>query len=171
MLTIGDAIREFAEQRAMTPTTPEEGTGEDMSKGVNEVTLVGNIGNDPEVRFGKSGTAVTNLRLAVNERVKDGDGYVDHTEWFSVTVFGKTAEAVGEYLHKGSKLYVKGRGQTRDYTDKDGNERRAFEVVARDVVFLDPPPQKASRAPRERNELRESTPANQGFARGEDLPF
>jgi single-strand DNA-binding protein len=108
-----------------------------MATGVNKVILVGNLGADPELRYISSGNAVCNLRIAVTERVKDGDnGWKDRTEWVSVAVFGKTAENAGEYLKKGRQVYVEGRLQTREYKDKDGNDRKATEVVAREVIFL-----------------------------------
>lgn len=108
-----------------------------MAQGVNKVILVGNLGKDPEVRYIQSGTAVCTLRLAVSERRKDdADNWKDHTEWMDVVTWGKTAENVGEYLSKGSQVYVEGRLQTREYKDKDGNERRATEVVASQVLFV-----------------------------------
>lgn len=104
--------------------------------GVNKVSLIGNLGADPIIRYSQSGAPIANLRLAIGERRKDGDGWKDHTEWVSVTAFGKTAENVGQYLSKGSQVYVEGRLQTREYQDKEGNKRKATEVVAHDVVFL-----------------------------------
>lgn len=107
-----------------------------MADGVNKVILIGNLGRDPEVRYTQSGSAVTNLRLAVGERKKEGDNWVDHTEWMDVVAFGKTAENCGQYLEKGSKVYVEGRLQTRKWTDKDGNDRYSTEVVAARINFL-----------------------------------
>lgn len=107
-----------------------------MSGGVNKVILVGNLGKDPEVRFTQSGNAVCNLRLACSERKKDGDSWVDHTEWVDVVTFGKTAENVGQYLSKGRQIYVEGRLQTRKWKDRDGNDRWSTEVVANRVNFL-----------------------------------
>lgn len=107
-----------------------------MASGVNKVILVGNLGKDPEVRYVQSGNAVCTLRLAVTERRKDGDGWKDHTEWMDVVTFGKTAENAGQYLQKGRQIYVEGRLQTRQYKDKEGNERYRTEVVANQVLFL-----------------------------------
>jgi single-strand DNA-binding protein len=107
-----------------------------MAKGVNKVILIGNLGKDPEVRYTQSGTAVSNLRLAVTERRKDGDGWKDQTEWIDVVCFGKTAENVGQYLQKGRQIYVDGRMQTRSYKDKEGVEKWRTEVVANEVVFI-----------------------------------
>ena len=110
--------------------------GDDMAAGVNRVTLVGNLGRDPEVRYAQSGTAICTLRLAVTERRKDGDGWKDHTEWMDVVTFGKTAENAGQYLQKGRQVYVEGRLQTRQYKDKEGVEKYKTEVVANQVLFL-----------------------------------
>lgn len=107
-----------------------------MSNGLNQVNLIGNLGATPEVRRTKSGTAVCNLRLACNERKKDGDGWRDHCEWVEVVCWDKTAENVGQHLDKGSQIHVTGRLQTREFDDKDGNKRKATEVVADRVLFL-----------------------------------
>ena len=103
---------------------------------VNKAILVGRLGMDPELRQTKGGTAVVNLRLATSERRKDGDDWVEHTEWHTVTVWGRTAENVAKYCTKGKELYVEGRIQTREFTDKEGANRRATEVVADTVRFL-----------------------------------
>ena len=107
-----------------------------MSNGVNKVILVCHLGRDPEPRYTASGQAVCTLRVAVSERRKDGDGWKEHVEWLDVVTWGKTAENCGQYLKKGSQAYVEGRIQTREYDDKDGNKRRATEVVASQVIFL-----------------------------------
>ncbi len=107
-----------------------------MAAGVNKVILVGNLGKDPEVRYVQSGNAVCTLRLAVTERRKDGDQWKDHTEWMDVVTFGKTAENAGQYLAKGRQIYVEGRLQTRQFKDKEGQEKWRTEVVANQVLFL-----------------------------------
>ena len=107
-----------------------------MASGVNKVILVGNLGKDPEVRYTQGGTAVCTLRLAVSERKKDGDAWKDHTEWMDVVTWGKTAENAGQYLAKGRQIFVEGRIQTRQYKDKDGQDRWKTEIVADQVVFL-----------------------------------
>lgn len=105
--------------------------------GVNKVILVGNLGADPEVRYTQGGQAVANLRIATSEKWGDRDGNrQERTEWHSVTVWGKQAEHCGQYLSKGRQVYVEGRLQSREYTDKDGNNRRAWDVVAQTVQFL-----------------------------------
>lgn len=104
---------------------------------VNKAILVGNLGQDPELRTTGSGTAVCNLRLATTDRRRDRDGnWSDHTEWHSVVVFGKTAENVARYCRKGKQLYVEGRIQTRKWQDRDGNDRWSTEVVGDQVRFL-----------------------------------
>lgn len=103
---------------------------------VNKITLVGNLGADPEIRTANSGTQIANLRIATTERVKKGDTWEEATEWHRVVVFGKTAENCGRFLTKGRQVYIEGRIQTRKYQDKDGNDRYATEVVAREVKFL-----------------------------------
>jgi single-strand DNA-binding protein len=107
-----------------------------MASGVNKVIVVGNLGKDPEVRYVQTGNAVCTLRLAVSERRKEGDDWKDHTEWVDVVTFGKTAENAGQYLAKGRQVYVEGRLQTRQFKDKDGQDRWRTEVVASQVLFL-----------------------------------
>ena len=104
---------------------------------VNKVILIGNLGADPEVRHTQGGSAVANLSVATNERWTDRDGNPqERTEWHNVTVWGKTAEHCGQYLSKGRSVYVEGRIQSRTYTDRDGNERKATDIVAQQVAFL-----------------------------------
>ncbi len=105
--------------------------------GINKVIIVGNLGRDPEVRYAQSGMAICKLSVAVTERVKDGtDGWKDATEWFRVTLFGKTAENAGQYLQKGRQVYVEGRLKTDKYKDKEGVEKTSVEVIANTVQFL-----------------------------------
>ncbi len=104
---------------------------------VNKVILIGNLGQDPEMRSTGSGMAVCNLRVATSTRRKDRDGnWGDHTEWHSVVVFGRTAENVNQYCRKGKQLYIEGRLQTRKWQDRDGNDRYSTEVVGENVKFL-----------------------------------
>lgn len=96
---------------------------------VNKVILIGNLGRDPEVRFLPSGEAVANFSIATTEKWKDKSGEMkEQTEWHRISFFGRQAEICGEYLRKGSAVYVEGRLQTRKWTDKDGNERYTTEV-------------------------------------------
>ena len=107
---------------------------------VNKVILIGRLGKDPEIRYTPSGTAVTNLSLATSFKPKDGE---EKTEWHRCVAFGKTAEICGQYLHKGSQVYIEGRLQTRDWEDKDGNKRFTTEVLVERMQML------GSRADRE----------------------
>jgi single-strand DNA-binding protein len=96
---------------------------------VNKVILIGNLGRDPEVRYLPSGDAVANLNVATTEKWKDKNGeQQEQTEWHRVAFFGRQAEICGEYLRKGSQVYIEGRLQTRKWTDKDGNERYTTEI-------------------------------------------
>jgi single-strand DNA-binding protein len=105
--------------------------------GFVRVSLIGNLGKDPEVRFTAGGTAVANIRVACTERAKGKSGeWEDRTEWVGVVLFGKTAENAGQYLSKGRQVYVEGRLQTREWADKEGNKRFSTEVVANQVLFL-----------------------------------
>ncbi len=104
--------------------------------GLNKVTVIGNLGRDPEVRHTQSGTAVCNLRIGVTERRKEGENWIDHTEWFSVVCFGKTAENAHRFLKKGRQIYVEGRLQTRSWVDKEGQTRYTTEIVANQLLFL-----------------------------------
>jgi single-strand DNA-binding protein len=96
---------------------------------VNKVILIGNLGRDPEVRYLPSGDAVANFSIATTEKWKDKNGEMqEQTEWHRISFFGRQAEICGEYLRKGSSVYIEGRLQTRKWTDKDGNERFTTEV-------------------------------------------
>ena len=103
---------------------------------MNRVIITGNLGQKPEVRETKSGMPITNLRVATNERVKNGDNWGDHTEWHSVVVFGKQAENCERFLDKGSKVLVEGKIRTREYEDKLGVQRKSTEIDANNVEFL-----------------------------------
>ena len=101
------------------------------SRGVNKVILIGNLGQDPEVRYLPHGVAVTNITLATSEswRDKQSGEMKEKTEWHRVVVFGKLAEIAGEYLRKGSQVYIEGQLQTRKWQDQQGQERYSTEVV------------------------------------------
>ena len=105
---------------------------------VNKVMLIGNLGQDPEVRHTNSGQPVANLRVATSRRVKDRDGnWNDQTEWHTVVCFARLAELAGQYLHKGSKIFVEGRLQTRSWEDREGKKQYRTEVVCENLKFLD----------------------------------
>ena len=106
--------------------------------GVNKAILLGHIGNDPEIRATQSGDCVANFTLATSEVWTDKNGIKqDKTEWHRIAAFGKIAEIIQKYTHKGSKIYLEGRLQTRKWTDKDGGERQSTEIVVMEVQLLD----------------------------------
>ncbi len=106
------------------------------SGGVNKVILIGNLGRDPEIRYTTNGTAVANLSLATTRRYKGRDGQQqEETEWHRVVMFSRLAEIAGEYLRKGSQVYIEGRLQTRSY-EKDGVTRYTTEIVANEMQML-----------------------------------
>ena len=104
---------------------------------VNKVTLLGRLGADPEIRYTQSGQPVGSLRVATSENWNDRDGNrQQRTEWHNITVWGKQAETCGQYLAKGRQVYIEGRLQSREYTDRDNVQRRGWEIVASKVVFI-----------------------------------
>ncbi len=109
-----------------------------MARGINKVILVGNVGQDPEIRALPSGQAVANFRIATSDswRDKQTGELRESTEWHSVAVFGRLAEIVGEYVRKGQQLYLEGRLRTRKWQDKSGNDRYSTEIVADEMQML-----------------------------------
>ncbi|WP_106475563.1 single-stranded DNA-binding protein [Phytohalomonas tamaricis] len=110
-----------------------------MARGVNKVILIGNLGQDPEVRFLPSGSPVCNLRLATTDTWTDRQSgqRQERTEWHSVVMFNKLAEIAQQYVKKGSRLYIEGRLQTRKWQGQDGQDRYSTEIVANDMQMLD----------------------------------
>ncbi|MDH5325204.1 MAG: single-stranded DNA-binding protein [Gammaproteobacteria bacterium] len=109
-----------------------------MARGINKVILIGNLGNDPEVKYMPSGEAVTNISVATSESWKDKNGeQVERTEWHRVVFFRRLAEIAGEYLKKGSKVYIEGKLQTRKWQDQSGQDRYTTEIVANEMQMLD----------------------------------
>ncbi|WP_026376621.1 single-stranded DNA-binding protein [Aestuariibacter salexigens] len=107
------------------------------SRGVNKVILVGNLGNDPEVRYMPNGNAVANLSLATSESWKDQQGQLqERTEWHRVTMYRRLAEVAGEYLKKGSQIYIEGKLQTRKWQDQNGQDRYTTEIIADQMQML-----------------------------------
>ncbi|WP_422444108.1 single-stranded DNA-binding protein [Endozoicomonas sp. ALB091] len=99
-------------------------------KGINKVILIGNVGQDPDIRFTPSGTAVANLSIATSEQWKDQQGQQqEKTEWHRVVIFGKLAEICQQYVQKGAKLYIEGKLQTRKWQGQDGQDRYTTEIV------------------------------------------
>ena len=148
------------------------------SKGINKVILVGNLGGDPEVRYMPSGGAVANLTIATSEswRDKATGEQKEKTEWHKVALFGKLAEVAGEYLRKGSKVYIEGQLQTRKWQDQSGQDRYTTEVVVQGfngvMQMLDNKPQgqqqqapqhqrAPQQAPNQRPQQRQQAPQQQ----------
>jgi single-strand DNA-binding protein len=110
-----------------------------MARGINKVILIGNLGKDPEVRYMPSGGAVANVTLATSESWKDKETgeQKDRTEWHRVIYYNRLAEVAGEFLRKGSKIYVEGKLQTRKWQDKGGVERYTTEIQGNEMQMLD----------------------------------
>lgn len=142
-----------------------------MAKSVNKVILVGNVGQDPEVKYTPSGVPVARVSLATNERFKDkNEQWQDRTEWHSVVAWQRLAEIVGEYVRKGSKLYLEGKLQTSSWEDRQIGERKyRTEVVARDIVLLGSREDgdKAGREPASQHSVPEPVPS----VVDDDIPF
>lgn len=109
-----------------------------MARGVNRVILIGNLGQDPTVRYSPNGSAIANITIATTESWKDKNTgeKQEKTEWHRVVFFGRLAEIVGEYLKKGSQIFVEGRLQTRKWQDKDGQDKYTTEIVANEMQML-----------------------------------
>jgi single-strand DNA-binding protein len=147
-----------------------------VAKSVNKVILVGNLGRDPEVKFTPSGVPVAKFSIATNERYKDKGGeWQDRTEWHNIVAWQRLAEIAGEYVKKGSKIYIEGRLQTSTWEDKQSGEKRyRTEVVASDLVLLGG--EQADDSRNERPAHREPVPAGASFQHSteitdEDIPF
>ena len=108
---------------------------------MNKITLIGNLGRDPEMNYTPNGVAVTKFSLAVNRVTRSSTGEKEkETDWFNIVAWRQLAEICNNYLHKGDKVYIDGRLQQRKYTDKNGVERTAIDVIASDMEMLSPKP-------------------------------
>jgi single-strand DNA-binding protein len=109
-----------------------------MARGINKVILVGNLGRDPEIRYMPSGGAVANLAIATSEQWKDKNTgqQQERTEWHRVVMFGRLGEIAGEYLKKGSQVYIEGKLQTKKWQDQSGQDRYTTEIVANEMQML-----------------------------------
>lgn len=141
--------------------------------GVNKVTIVGNLGKDPEVKYLDQGVALANLRIACTERFRTKDGtYTDRTEWISVTLWRAQAEIAGKYLRKGSSVYIEGRLITRSWETEDGQKRSRTEVEGTRLLLLDkaPPSQLGGQ---QQGGMTTTPPVSpdQPATGGDDLPF
>lgn len=112
---------------------------------INKVTLIGNLGKKPEIRYSQNGAAIASFNIATTESWKDGKGVKqEHTEWHRLVAFGRLGEICGEYLDKGTKVFIEGKLQTRKWDDKDGVTRYTTEIVAKEMKILSPRPAGAS---------------------------
>lgn len=139
-----------------------------MSRGINKVILVGNLGADPEVRTTQNGSTITSIKVATSEAWTDKQTgqKQERTEWHRVKFFGKLAEVAGEYLKKGKQVYVEGSIRTDKYTDKEGVERYATDIIANEMQMLggvDGGPKPATR--------KRSEPTHVGDISDDDIPF
>jgi single-strand DNA-binding protein len=107
-------------------------------QGMNKIMLIGNLGKDPDLSYTANGKAFVRFTMAVKRRVKSGEQRDSDTDWFNITAWENLAEICSKFLHKGSKVYIEGRVQQRKYTDKNGVDRTAFDVVATDMEMLTP---------------------------------
>ena len=144
-----------------------------MSRGLNKIMLIGNLGRDPEMRFTPSGKPVTDFSLAVNRRRRSAEGeFTDETEWFRIVCWDRLAEIADQYLSKGTQVYVEGRLTTRRYTANDGTERTSVDVIANELLILTPRGERASgghREPSSRGQAQqESENLDEDF---DDVPF
>ena len=148
------------------------------SRGVNKVILIGNLGQDPEVRYMPNGNAVCNITVATSENWKDkntGENQ-ERTEWHRVVMFRRLAEVAGEYLKKGSKVYIEGKLQTRKWQDQQGQDRYTTEIIADDMQMLDSRGGSADFAPSQprasgaqSKPQPQAAPMDNGFE--DDIPF
>lgn len=151
-----------------------------MSKGVNKVILVGNLGKEPEVRVTQGGSNVASFSIATSESWKDKQTgqRQERTEWHNIVAFGRLADIVRDYLHKGSKVYVEGSLRTRKWQDKQGQDRYTTEIVASEMQMLDSR-QSAPQHQAPQQQAPQQTNHNQGFAPqpaqqadiDDDIPF
>ena len=148
-------------------------------KSLNKATLIGNLGNDPDIKYTQSGDAVVSFSLATSETWKDkaSGEPVEKTEWHRCVAWRKMAEIIGQYAKKGQKLYVEGKLLSRKYTDKDGAERQITEIQVNDVILLSAKGEGGDQAPRSGKSPQYGggkSAANQGHGDwnpDEDLPF
>jgi single-strand DNA-binding protein len=147
-----------------------------MSRGVNKAIIVGTLGQDPEVRYTASGSAVANISVATNENWKDRNTgeMQERTEWHRIVLFGKLAEIAQQYLKKGSQAYFEGRIQTRKWQDQSGNDRYSTEIVANEMQMLGgrggggAPMESGGQSQSQQTPARETAPIDDGF---DDIPF
>ncbi|RMG63636.1 MAG: single-stranded DNA-binding protein [Calditrichaeota bacterium] len=144
-----------------------------MARGtVNRAILIGRLGSDPDVRYTPSGTPVANFNIATNRVWKDRDGNPqEETTWHRIVVWGRTAEVVKEYARKGSRIFVEGRIQNREWEDQNGQRRYTTEIVASEIQFLDSPAGEGGGSQRTVETPDLEPPETLDTEGGEDVPF
>jgi single-strand DNA-binding protein len=144
-----------------------------MSRGLNKIMLIGNLGRDPEMRFTPSGKPVTDFSLAVSRSRRTPEGeFTDETEWFRIVCWDRLAEIADQYLTKGTKVYVDGRVTIRRYTGNDGTERTSVDVIANEMIILTPRGERAAGGSREPSARGQGQPDNETLDEDfDDVPF
>ena len=150
-----------------------------MAKGINKVIIVGNCGQDPEVKFSANGSAIANLTVATTEAWKDKQTgqKQEKTEWHRIVFFNRLAEVVGEYVKKGSKVYIEGKLQTRKWQDQSGADRYSTEIVAHEMQMLDSREGGGQQSNQQHNQQNNNRPQNnqnqapQHDSFDDDIPF
>lgn len=145
------------------------------SRGVNKAVILGNVGNDPSIRYMPNGKAVANFTAATSESWKDQQGQQqERVEWHRLVAYDKLAEIIGEYLKKGSKVYVEGRLQTREWQDQQGQKRYTTEIVINEMQMLDGKPQGQAAQPQaqqQRQPPAQQQPQQGGYAQAGSQPM
>jgi single-strand DNA-binding protein len=143
------------------------------SRGVNKVILVGNLGKDPEMKYTASGAAIANITVATSESWNDKQSgeKVEKTEWHRVVAFQRLAEIMGEYLTKGSQVYIEGKLQTRKWQDSDNNDRYTTEVVASQMQMLGSKGAAPQSKPSGEGGFRKEKPVTNDDFQDDDIPF
>lgn len=148
------------------------------SRGVNKAVILGNVGDDPSIRYMPNGKAVANFTVATSESWKDQQGQKqERTEWHRCTAYDKLAEIIGEYVKKGSKLYLEGKLQTRKWQDQQGQDRYTTEIIVSEMQMLDGKPQQqgGQQAPQgqqqqQRHPQQQQAPQNNGYQQARSQP-
>lgn len=148
------------------------------SRGVNKAVILGNVGDDPSIRYMPNGKAVANFTVATSESWKDQQGQKqERTEWHRCTAYDKLAEIIGEYVKKGSKLYLEGKLQTRKWQDQQGQDRYTTEIIVSEMQMLDGKPQQqgGKQAPQgqqqqQRHPQQQQAPQNNGYQQARSQP-
>ena len=147
------------------------------SRGVNKAVILGNVGDDPSIRYMPNGKAVANFTVATSESWKDQQGQKqEKTEWHRCTAYDKLAEIIGEYIKKGSKLYLEGKLQTRKWQDQQGQDRYTTEIIVSEMQMLDGKPQQGSQQQQGQQQAqqgqpqRQQAPQNNGYQQARSQP-